>query len=334
MILVTGGTGRVGQKVVSTLRQLNIATRCLVRSGSEYFWLNETGCSYFFGDLRDPESVRRACRDVKSLIVCSGVSLESRDNNHTSVTVEGHRTLFECAKSRGVEKVVMLSCMGVDRDYPLPAFHARKLAEQALIESGMEYTILRSTIHQHLFVELARQAKEYGEVSLPGPGTNRLNPITTRDLAFMVVSALEHPGLKNQIVEVGGAEEMTALEAFQLACDAIDTQPNGKPMSNTMLKLSGAVGRPFRRFTNRMREQAIWFNDDFLVDGPAIAEYFKLPKSDLRNAMIETDDVMTHLADPELRKKKMVHPQFYATIYEPGTAELADLPDGPPPRRD
>ena len=199
----------------------------------EYFGSTKQDVAIF-----DPRSGKRSarCRDIKSLIVCSGVSLESRDNNHTTVTVEGHKTLFEQAKSRGIEKIVMLSCMGVDRDYPLPAFHARKLAEQALIESGIEYTILRSTIHQQLFVELARQAKEDGEVSLPGPGTNRLNPITTRDLAFMVVSALEHPGLKNQIVEVGGAEEMTALEAFQLACDAIGTEPNGKPMSNTMLK--------------------------------------------------------------------------------------------------
>jgi NADH dehydrogenase len=334
MILVTGGTGRVGQQVVKTLRQLNMPTRCLVRSGSEYYWLNETGCSYFFGDLRDEESVRRSCRDVESLVVCSGVRLETRENNHTTVTLEGHRTLFKAAADRGVKKVVMLSCMGVERDIPLPAFHARKLAEQALMDSGLDYTILRSSIHQHLFVELARQAKEKGEASLPGPGNNRLNPITTRDLAFMVVSALEHPGLSNQIIEVGGAEEMTALEAFQLACEVIETEPNGRPASPALARLGSNIGRPFRRFSNRFQEQAIWFNDDFIVDGPAIAEFFKLPQSDMRAAIAETNDVLTQLEDPELRKKRMVHPQFYATVYEPGEAQLSDLLDGPPPRRD
>jgi uncharacterized protein YbjT (DUF2867 family) len=221
MILVTGGTGRVGQQVVKTLRQLNKQTRCLVRSGSEYYWLNDTGCSYFFGDLRDAESVRRSCREVESLVVCSGVNFETRANNHNSVTVDGHRTLFETAVERGVKKVVMLSCMGVERDIPHPAFHARKLAEQALMESGLDYTILRSTVHQHLFVELARQAKEKGEATLPGPGNNRLNPITTRDLAFMVVSALEHPGHRGR--RSGGNDRTGGLSAG-LRCHWYRTQ--------------------------------------------------------------------------------------------------------------
>jgi uncharacterized protein YbjT (DUF2867 family) len=334
MILVTGGTGRVGQQVVKVLRQLNLQTRCLVRSGSEYYWLNDTGCSYFFGDLREEGSVRRACRDVKTLVVCSGVGLESRDNNHTTVTVEGHRSLFEAASARGVEKVVMLSCIGVGRDLGLPSFHARGQAEQALIDSGLPYTILRAVVHQHLFVELARQALQDGEVTLPGPGTNKLSPVTTRDLAFMMVSAIEHPGLHNQIIEVGGTQEMTAMEMFALACEVVGAEPNGRPMSPALLKLSSHIGRPFRRYSNRLQEQSVWFREDFTVDGATIAELFKLPDSDMRAAMAETHDVLTQLADPELRKKRMVHPQFYATIYEPGEAKLDQLPDGPPPRRD
>ena len=334
MILVTGGTGRVGQQVVGILRQLNMATRCLVRSGSEYYWLNDTGCAYFFGDLRDSGSVRRACRDIETLIVCSGVNLENRDNNHTTVTVEGHKSLFENAADRGVKKVVMLSCMSVAGDYDIPSVHARRQAEEALIESGLSYTILRSTIHQHLFVELARQTKEKGQVTLPGTGENKLNPVTTRDLAFMLVSAIEHPGLNNQIINVGGTQEMSALALYQLACEVVETPPNGRPISSSLLKIGARIGRPFRRYSNRLQEHSIWFSDDFTVDGPTVAKFFALPESNMKEAMTETNAIMTELADPVLRKKRMVHPQFYATVYEPGTANLAELPDGPPPRRD
>jgi hypothetical protein len=59
-----------------------------------------------------------------------------------------------------------------------------------------------------------------------------------------------------------------------------------------------------------------------------------LPATDLRTAMQTTAEVMNILRDPEARQDHMVHPQFYATVYEPGTAKLTDLLDGPPPRRD
>ena len=117
MILVTGATGRVGEQVVRTLRQLKLQVRALVRKGSEYYWLNDTGCQFFFGDLRDPQSLSRATRDMSYLVVCSGVRLEERHNNHTQVTVDGHAALFEAARKRGIQRVVLISCAGVDRGW-------------------------------------------------------------------------------------------------------------------------------------------------------------------------------------------------------------------------
>ena len=49
MILVTGATGRLGGQIVRLLRAAKMDVRALVRAGSEYFWLNDTGCTYFFG---------------------------------------------------------------------------------------------------------------------------------------------------------------------------------------------------------------------------------------------------------------------------------------------
>ena len=36
------------------VRRLDV--RVLVRKGSHYYWLNDTGCAFFFGDLLDPVS--------------------------------------------------------------------------------------------------------------------------------------------------------------------------------------------------------------------------------------------------------------------------------------
>ena len=334
MILVTGPTGRVGEQVVRTLRRLKLEVRSLVRKGSEYFWLNDTGCNYFFGDLRDELSVRRATRDMEYLIVCSGVRTETRDNNHTSVTIEGHAKLFEIAKERGIKRVVMLSCMGVDRGYSVPSFHNRKGAEELLINSGLEYTILRSGLHEQHFLDLALRVREKGQAYLPGGGSNQISPVNTRDLALMLISCLDQESVKNRTIEVGGLETMSALEAFERACRAVDVEPNGKVLPSPVVSLGSKLRRPVRRFANQLNEMNLWFTDDFTVDPTALKSTFNIPFSGFDAAMAPSAELMTIRRDPGLREKHMVHPQFYATVYEPGTAKLEDMPVGPPPRRD
>jgi uncharacterized protein YbjT (DUF2867 family) len=334
MILVTGPTGRVGEQVVRTLRRLKLEVRSLVRKGSEYFWLNDTGSTYFFGDLRDELSIRRATREMEYLIVCSGVRLETKDNNHDSVTLAGHEALFRLAKERGVKRVVMLSCAGVDRDYAVPSFYARKGAEDLLVSSGLEYTILRTPLHEQHFLELAFQVRERGTAILPGPGDNVLYPVSTRDLALMLVSCLDQASVRNRIIEVGGLEAFTPRAAFEAACAALEVEPSGRSLPSPAAALGMRLGRPVRRYANRLKEMRLWFSEDFALDTDALRQTFNIPFQGFQAALAPAAQVMTIRRDPELREKHMVHPQFYATVYEPGVAKLADMPVGPPPRRD
>lgn len=333
MILVTGATGRVGEQVVRTLRKAKLDVRALVRKGSEYYWLNDTGCTYHFGDLRDPESLGRACRDVRYVVVCSGVRTESRDNNHTSVTVEGHQALFEAAARRGVQRIVLISCMGVE-GHEAPPFVARKAAEDLLIGSGIDYTILRACLTEHIFLDLAWKVKDRGRALLPAPGRNRLSPIPSRDLALLAAASLDLARVKNQVVEVGGAETMTARAAFELACEVAGTRPTATVLPKPVVKLGTRIGRPFRRYANKLSELATWFSEDFVVDPSTVRERFGIPLTGLRDALVAANELVEVMRDPELREKRMVHPQFYATVYKPGVVKWADLPDGPPPRRD
>ncbi len=334
MILVTGPTGRVGEQVVRMLRKLKLESRSLVRKGSEYFWLNDTGCNYFFGDLRDELSVRRVTRDVQYLIVCSGVRTETKDNHHTSVTLEGHATLFKQAKERGIKRVVLLSCMGVDRGYTVPSFHARQGAEELLINSGLEYTIVRSGLHEQHFLELAWRIKDKGSAILPAAGENQLNPINTRDLALILVSCLDQESVKNRTIEVGGLETMSAREAFNRAARALDVEPNATVLPAPVVALGSRMKRPVRRFANKLNEMNLWFSNDFTVDTAQLKAMFPIPFSGFDAGLAPSKELMMVRRDPELREKHMVHPQFYATVYEPGTAKLEEMPIGPPRRQD
>ena len=71
-----------------------------------------------------------------------------------------------------------------------------------------------------------------------------------------------------------------------------------------------------------------------VVDAEALKARFNIPLTPFSDALAQTNEVYKVMRDPEAREKRMVHPQFYATVYEPGESDWHALPDGPAPARD
>src|SRR5437660_583431 len=69
MILVVGASGQLGGAVVSRALDKGRAVRALVRATSRYEHLKREGVEICFGDLRDVESLWRACRGVEGATV-------------------------------------------------------------------------------------------------------------------------------------------------------------------------------------------------------------------------------------------------------------------------
>lgn len=333
MILVSGATGRVGSQVVRTLRKLSLDVRALVRKGSEYFWLNDTGCRYFFGDLRDPHSLSRACRDMRYLVMCANVRREQRDNNHDAVTVRGNAALLEAARAAGIERVVLVSCLGVDKALGTVVFAARKRAEENVLASGLDYTILRAAIHEGPFLDLAFAVRDGAPALLPGPGTNRLGPLAAVDIGRMAAASLDLAAVKNRTVDLGGPP-ITAREAFDLACAAVGVETRPWTLPRPAVVLGSRFGRPVRRYANRLAELAVWFQEELVADPELPTRLFNLKLTPFAEAVSGTAARDAALRDPAEREKLIIHRQFYATVYEPGTARLSDLPEGPAPRQD
>ncbi|MFZ5480366.1 MAG: SDR family oxidoreductase [Myxococcota bacterium] len=335
MILVTGGTGRLGNQIVRVLRSVNLDVRCLVRKGSEYYWLNDTGCSYFFGDLRDPESLSRALRDVRYVIAAAGVRVEQTANNHRNVTAEGNIALFEAAKARGVQHVVFVSCAGAGDPREVPALTAKKAAEDHLVASGLSHTILRPGVFAANFADLLRRVEANGSTFLPGRADARVSPVHGRDLALLCLASLDLPAVRDQIVEVGGPEAMTVEEAFRIGCEVNGLPPQYWRLPPAGLRAAAAFARPLgRRWTNHLKALEAWFARDSAVDGDAVARTFGIPLTPFREAVRHAFLDRHPSEDPTAREEKVVHRQFVATVYEPGSVPLESLPEGPPPRRD
>jgi uncharacterized protein YbjT (DUF2867 family) len=314
---------------------VGLDVRCLVRKGSEYFWLNDTGSAYFFGDLRDPASLGRALRDVRQVIACHGVRVERTENDHRRVNAEGSIALFEAARSRGVEHLVYISCAGVESGGDVPAFSSKRTAEAALVESGLSYTILRPGLFVENFADLARRVEANGNVFLPGAANTAVSPIYTRDLALMAMASLDLPAVKNRVLAVGGPETMTVEDAFNRMCAANGLGTDHWSMPPVGLRALAGLVRPLgRRWTNHLRALAVEFSHPSAVDGTEMSRLFGIPLTSYEEACRAAFTLRHPSEDATARDEKVVHRQFTATVYEAGTIAWEDLPAGPPPRRD
>jgi dihydroflavonol-4-reductase len=123
--LVTGATGFVGSHVVRLLVEQGVPVRVLLRPTARREILQGLPVEIVIGDLRDAESLRRACSGVSRVFhVAADYRLWVRDPGEMYASnVEGTRQLLEAARQAGVERFVYTSTVAtiaVPRPGPLP----------------------------------------------------------------------------------------------------------------------------------------------------------------------------------------------------------------------
>lgn len=152
-ILITGGTGLVGSRLLRRLVDAGIDCRALVRPGKEL----PTGVTPVPGDLLDPETLPAAVEGVSAVIHLAAVLRTPDPEQIQRVNIEGTRNLIEAVQAHAPSaRVIMASTNLVyDADLPHPAreddpttpqnpYPASKVvAEQLLRMSGLVWSILR-----------------------------------------------------------------------------------------------------------------------------------------------------------------------------------------------
>ena len=130
-LLVTGGTGVLGRRVVERLDAAGVGARVLSRSGRP---------GTVRGDLLTGEGLDAAVRGVETVIHCAS----SPYRKTREVDIEGTRRLLKAARG-GVSHFVYISIVGVDRASSYPYYRVKLEAERVVEGSPVPHTILRAT---------------------------------------------------------------------------------------------------------------------------------------------------------------------------------------------
>ena len=211
MILVTGATGRVGTRLIPMLLSRGIAVRAMTRDPEKAGDLKKLGAEVVKGDMRDPASLARACQDIEQVLdAAHGFTPGQPGNDIHSVDDAGNLNLIDAAKAAGVKHFVFISVLGASPDSMMEFLRIKYASEQALQASGMSYTILRAAAFMEFWAAtVGEPILKTGKTTIFGSGNNPINFVCVEDVAKFCVIALLDPKARNQIITVGGPEDLT-----------------------------------------------------------------------------------------------------------------------------
>jgi len=218
-VLLIGGTGLLGSAVAEQLAARGEPVRALVRDGKRVARLRALGFELVVGDLRDRHTLERVLRDVRAVVTTAQGDPLSRKKPMRQIDGTANQLLIATARRMQVEHFVFVSALKADQGAAsVPQLEYKYAAEQALQSSGMSYTIIRPASFQETFGDgfapFKRIIERTGIGMTLGSGRGRQSFVAIDDVARATVLALDHPAARDEIVPVGGPEDLNYRNAY------------------------------------------------------------------------------------------------------------------------
>lgn len=184
-ILVIGGTGKTGRKVVQNLQALQQNVSVGSRKASPAF------------DWQDPSGWANALEGIEKMYVTFQPDLA------VPGALDAIEALTRQARKSDIKKIVLLSGKG-ERE--------AELCEQVVMHSGINYTIVRASwFNQNFSESFFLDTILAGHVALP-KAEARVPYVDTDDIAAVVVEALFNDNHNGKIYELTGPRLLTFAE--------------------------------------------------------------------------------------------------------------------------
>jgi uncharacterized protein YbjT (DUF2867 family) len=260
VILVAGGTGTLGKRLVRLLLESGESVRVLTRDRERARALPD-GAEIVAGDVRDAADVAAAVRDCKTVISAIHGFAGPGNPSPEAIDRDGNRALIRAAKTAGVEHFVLLSVRDASPDHPMSLHRAKYAAEQELRGSGLAFTIVRATAFLETWVTvIGSELGDKGHALVFGPGRNPINFVSVRDVAALVALCARERSPSNEVVEIGGPENLDFVTVAERLIRATGKQGRIKHVPLSVLRALSVLARPFSPVFARQAKAAVVMN--------------------------------------------------------------------------
>lgn len=219
MVLVIGSTGLLGSEVAFRLRRAGHPVRALARATANperLESLRQAGAEIVLGDLKEPATLRDACRGIRAIITTASSTFSRQPGDSIeAVDRDGYFSLIDAARQEGVRRLVYTS-IPQNLHYESPLTRAKASVAQRLGASGIDYTVLAANFFMEVWLSAALGFDvPNARVTTYGTGDRPIGFVSYKDVAEFAVQSLTVNALRNRTISVAGPANITPLEAVR-----------------------------------------------------------------------------------------------------------------------
>jgi len=227
-ILVIGASGFVGRRLAQALLEDGYEVRCLARNPAKVQDLATAGCEVVQGDISDLASMQRALESVEAVYV--SIHTLSPQHSNTAgqgfmdVEMNGLQNIVVACQSNGVRRLIYVTFLGAAPDAPSEWIRGRWKAEQFLLQSGLDVTVIRPGqivgVGGQGFNMMVSQAKKSTALVM-GSGRQKFRNIALDDLVYYLVGVLNDARANGQCYDVGCDDVLTSEQMIDVAAEVL-----------------------------------------------------------------------------------------------------------------
>ena len=210
-VFVTGASGFVGSELVRALAARGFGVRCF--NGTGHPISGADGGEPSPDRLGDIASIERALSGADTILHLGAAANGFDPPELTRLNHRGTVNLVEAARRQGVKRMVLLSALGANPTKSTPLAYSKWLAEETIKRSGLDFTVLRSSVivgaGDRLLDPLIRHLRRRPVLPLPGFGRIRIQPVWVGDVVRCLMACLERRDSVGRTYAIGGPEILT-----------------------------------------------------------------------------------------------------------------------------
>ncbi len=216
-IIITGGTGFTGKRVLPLLKDQGHSIRCLTRTKDNFNLIEKYGFEPYQCDVKNLSSLQSAFKDFDALINIMSLGFGDAPN------------LISAIKQSSIKRALFVSTTAIETKLNAKTKIIRLDAEEKIKELAIRWTILRPTmifgdIDDRNIIKLIKFLKKMPFVIIPGTGNFMQQPIDVKDVADAIVNAFFSDNTYSKTYNVSGANPLTFNDLIKTTATALQVK--------------------------------------------------------------------------------------------------------------